>query len=480
MQKINLAFGVGFFFTIFTVGCGTGPNAGQFEINENQSQGEFSQISYENQKVSLDLSAMAAENQAIAQMNVAALNTSSAAALKSRAFFLPSGTKLTLVTEEKCNGGKNLDDADQTVIDDAEKAEADHLAIKARTIVLRRKINLEDLAKKYNSHPCVLEVSSSTQVQVIAAGLTNDPLSSVQLHLPAIQTDEGLKKLFPQLSIKQKVIIAVVDTGVDYNHEDLKTVMWKDSDGSVGYNFVKKNKNPMDDYGHGTHVAGLIGAQGNNGIGVRGILPTGAQIMAVKVLTGKGEGTYADLINGVRWAADHQAKVINLSLAGSGENASMKSALNYAVSKGATVFLAAGNAAVDLGKTFYSPASYGKDIAGAITVGSFDSVYKDRSSFSNYSASSVELSAPGSNGVRSTYPNNNYIDMQGTSMSSPVAAGAAAVAISYLGSKGKSLSPAELEKLIEASAIKSKALVPFVLNGNELNLSRLADSLLKL
>ncbi len=461
-------------------GCGQEKNFGRFESDENFSQDGITQVQYSNQKVNLDLTAMASEDREVIKLNEKFFNHSNVRELSSNALILPARTKLTIVRQENCSdaAAKKLDDSDQTVEGGDQDRASDKLQIKAHTIRLRNQAQLERLAKKYNDNPCILEVSAGTEVSLTAGPLTNDPLLYRQNQLPAIRADEGLKKLFPNLTLSQKVLIAVVDTGVEYTHDDLKNVMWRNSQGHYGYNFADRNTNPMDDNGHGTHVAGLIGAQGNNKTGVRGVLPSGAQIMAVKVFSNKGNGSTADIINGIRWAADNGAQVINLSLAGPGSSYSMKSALRYAVSKGALVLAAAGNASVDLGKSFYFPAGYGREISGMITVGSFDAEYKDRSSFSNYNPNYVEISSPGSGGIYSTYIRNWYLDLQGTSMATPVAAGAAALAISYLKSKGKSISPASLENLLKDSSTKSQALAPFVQNGNAVDVSRMADLLL--
>lgn len=448
------------------------------------SKNAESQTEYSYQKVHLDLSTMAIEDANLAHLNPSVFHMDNADEISEmtlNSFVLPERTKLTIVRDENCKAmtSMNLNDEDHEEIHHAPQIASDQLVIKAHTVVLRKKTNLKQLAQKLNANPCILEVSSATEVFPTALPLTNDPHVPRQKQLAAISADQGYRKLFPSQKPLQPVVVAVIDTGVDYTHEDLRTVMWKNTDGTFGYNFPGKSKNPMDDDGHGTHVAGLIGAQGNNNLGVRGVLPFNTQVMAIKVFPKSGPGTNADIINGIRWAADHGANVINLSLAGPGANSSMRSALVYAVNKGAIVFAAAGNAGVDIGKLFYFPAGYGKDIAGMITVGSFDSVYKDRSSFSNFSSTYVELSSPGSNGVHSTYLGNSYIDLQGTSMATPVAAGAAALAISYLKSKGKKMAPAALEKLIRDSAVSSQILAPFVAEGKALDISRMADMLMK-
>ncbi|MCL4499420.1 MAG: S8 family serine peptidase [Chloroflexi bacterium] len=132
------------------------------------------------------------------------------------------------------------------------------------------------------------------------------------------------------------VIIAVVDTGVDYNHTDLAGKVIK------GYNYVANTTDPMDDNGHGTHVAGEIAAVTDNSYGIAGMAWNG-RILAVKVLDSTGSGNDLDIANGIRYAADNGAKVINLSLGGTGTSQVLDDAVVYARGQGAAVFAAAGN-----------------------------------------------------------------------------------------------------------------------------------------
>src|SRR6185295_3190194 len=130
-----------------------------------------------------------------------------------------------------------------------------------------------------------------------------------------------------------------------------------------GYNFVGKNEIAADDQGHGTHVAGTIAQTTNNGIGVAGLAHC-AKLMPVKVLSGRGWGTMADVAEGIRWAADHGAQVINLSLGSSAKSKVVENASTYAYKKGVVVVAAAGNS----GKSVGYPAAY----EGAIAVSATD------------------------------------------------------------------------------------------------------------
>jgi subtilisin family serine protease len=237
----------------------------------------------------------------------------------------------------------------------------------------------------------------------------------------------------------QGIIVAVIDTGVDYNHQDLKNNIWTntkeiagngiDDDGNGyiddinGWNFESKNNNVLDDNGHGTHVSGTIAAE-NNGIGVTGIAYN-SKIMAVKVLDEKGSGSYSNIAKGIRYAVDNGARVINLSLGGDSASNTLKSAIEYAGSKGVIVVMAAGN---DGGSTPSYPARYADNLG--IAVGAVDK-NNQLADFSNRSGSQEikYVTAPGKE-IYSTVPNNKYAIYNGTSMAAPHVAGVVALMLS--------------------------------------------------
>lgn len=224
-------------------------------------------------------------------------------------------------------------------------------------------------------------------------------------------------------------VVAVLDTGVDYNHEDLddKTIL--------GYNFVNNNNNPMDGNGHGTHVAGTAAAETNNGLGIAGVAPD-TSILAVQVLDSSGSGSLANIVDGIIYAADYGAEVINLSLGCNCDTQAMEDAVDYAWDSGSVVVAAAGNSSTS---TTFEPASYDN----AIAVGAVDE-NNNIASFSNY-GNWVDVTAPGVE-IAGTYPSNRYVYLSGTSMASPHVAGLAAL----LASQGKDNS--EIRRSIENTA----------------------------
>lgn len=232
--------------------------------------------------------------------------------------------------------------------------------------------------------------------------IPNDLLfSQYQWNLPVIETNRG----WDLSKGSEDVIIAVIDTGVDLQHSDL--------DGQLveGYNIVEKDKQPLDDVGHGTHVAGIIGALVNNGEGVAGVSWYN-KIMPVKALDGSGSGTTYAVAEGIIWATDHGAKVINMSLGNYADSQFLHDAVKYAYDRDVVLVAASGN---DNTERPGYPAAYPEVLAVAAT----DSNQK-RAEYSNY-GDYIDVAAPGTN-IASTFPGNQYAALSGTSMASPHAA----------------------------------------------------------
>lgn len=250
-----------------------------------------------------------------------------------------------------------------------------------------------------------------------ASDVPNDPYYGQQWQFGSIQAEGGWSKTHGSTS----VILAVIDTGIDYNHPDLS--------GKVlpGYNYVSGNNDPYDDNGHGSHVAGLAAAMTNNSVGVAGV-DWQARILPLKVLDSSGSGYDSDIASAIRYAADNGAEVINMSLGGSTSSTTLQNAVNYAYGKGVVIVAAAGN---DGSSSVSYPAAYN----GVIAVGAINSS-NQRADFSNY-GTKLDLMAPGVN-VLSTYPGSRYQSMSGTSMASPIVAGGACLVLAaFPGYAGK-------------------------------------------
>lgn len=227
----------------------------------------------------------------------------------------------------------------------------------------------------------------------------NDLLySKYQWNLPIIETEAG----WGVGKGSKNVIVAVVDTGADSNHPDLQGRLLN------GYNVVDPSSPPMDDVGHGTHVTGIISALVNNNQGVAGMTWYNP-VMPVKVLDETGAGNTYNVAQGIIWAADHGAKVINMSLGNYADANFLHDAIKYAYNKDVVLIAASGN---DNSEEPGFPAAYPEVFA----VAAADSA-KQKASFSNY-GDYIDVTAPGVN-IASTYMHSQYAALSGTSMASP-------------------------------------------------------------
>ena len=240
------------------------------------------------------------------------------------------------------------------------------------------------------------------------------------------------------------VVIAVIDTGVDYTHEDLSANIWTnpkevpnngiddDANGFIddvrGWDFYNNDNDPFDDHGHGTHVSGTIGGVGNNGIGVAGV-NWNVKIMPLKFLGASGSGTTAGAISSVQYATLMGVHVMSNSWGGGGFSQALKDVISAANDAGILFVAAAGNSNSNNDVTPHYPSSY--DVPNVVAVAATD--HNDlRASFSNYGASSVHLGAPGVN-TYSTVPTgacslcslSGYLSLSGTSMATPHVSGVA-------------------------------------------------------
>lgn len=271
----------------------------------------------------------------------------------------------------------------------------------------------------------------------------------------------------------KQVVIAVVDTGVDLDHEDLPGKIWSnageiadngsDDDGNGliddvhGWDFVHDNNNPNpeicdgsnDGITHGTHVSGIAAGKTNNDLGIAGI-GWKTKVMALQVGECDGSMTDEDIANAIEYAVMMGADVINLSLGGFGQSSVLESVVGDAIDAGVTVVAAAGNNGINIDRFPFEPAT----IDGVITVAATDE-NDEPASFSNFGTNSVEIAAPGVNIYSTVFyddtdPNFQikYDSYSGTSMATPVVAGV----VSLLKAQAPNLTPAEITTLLTSSA----------------------------
>lgn len=278
------------------------------------------------------------------------------------------------------------------------------------------------------------------------------------------------------LQIGTDIVVAVIDTGLDYNHQDIVGNVWTnpgeiagnriddDNNGFIddtrGWDFVNNDNNPLDDNNHGTHVSGTIAAAGNNAVGVVGV-NWRARIMPLKFLSATGSGTTADAIEAINYSVLMGARVSNNSWGGGGFSQALSDAIAAAGAAGQVFIAAAGNASANNDATPSYPCSY--TLANILCVAATDD--DDRlATFSNFGATSVDLGAPGVS-ILSTTPANTYTSFSGTSMATPHVSGVVALALA----SDPALTAADLKRLVLDNTDPIAALAGITVTGGRLN-----------
>ena len=365
----------------------------------------------------------------------------------------------------------------------------------SRTVLLRSSgRNVSDLLQEYSGRPDVLyaepnyilrkedipnDVSfgsqwglrNTGQTIVFTAGTPEADIHAVQ----AWDIAQGTRS----------VVIGITDTGIDYNHPDLAANMWSApapftvvvggqsiscAAGTHGFNAIIKTCNPMDDDPdwHGTHVAGIIGADGDNGLGVSGVSRV-ASMMGLKFIGSNGTGTTADAIAAIQFAIQVKAtfgaaaniRILNASWGGTNFSQALLDAVNLAAANDMLFVAGAGNESLNNDQTPHYPSSF--NAANIISVAATDN--KDALSFfSNFGATSVHLGAPGTD-IASTRADFSYILQSGTSMATPMVSGAAGLVLSGCPSQ----STAQLKASLLGSVDPVASLQSRTLTGGRLN-----------
>jgi thermitase len=289
--------------------------------------------------------------------------------------------------------------------------------------------------EKKLSNTFTVTCNSDEEASGLYAALQNDPsvdyVQYDELNSLYLQSNDplwnelwGLIKIdcAPAWKISQgeDIIVAVIDTGVDYNHPDIRENIWTGPDGSHGFDFSNNTNDPLDYHGHGTHCAGTIAAITNNATGIAGVAPK-AKIMALKIFPHAYDSVCAQAI---KYAADNGAKIISNSWGPNDrrpQNPTLAEAIDYATAKGCIVVFAAGNNNDDV--QFYSPANHPAVISVAATDRN-----DQRAGFSNFGPL-VNIAAPGVDILSLKANSDGYVGMSGTSMACPHVSGLCALIV---------------------------------------------------
>ncbi|MEH0861081.1 S8 family peptidase [Halobacteriovorax sp. DPLXC-1] len=367
---------------------------------------------------------------------------------------------------------------DESLIDlylDHENVKTAYFDTYADTEKLPRPTDVEKVAPQFNKS---------------RATLFNDPkISRLWAFDSASEYGMGVTRAYEEFgfSTGAPVIVAVVDTGVDYNHEDLKDVMWinedeipgngidDDGNGYIddihGINTLERDSSGeatsdiMDKHSHGTHVSGTIAAKQNNGKGIAGVA-SNVRIMGLRTVPSRGDETDVDVAESFLYAARNGARIINCSFGKSHNEGGdlVKETIDHiAKVYNVLVVTSAGNSSKDIDRYLTYPASF--DSEGMIVIAS-STKYGRFSYFSNYGVENVDLSSPGSS-IYSTTPGNRYGNMSGTSMAAPNASGVAAEVLS----RNPSLTAVELKKLLMDNVVKNSSMDGDILTGGIINLN---------
>jgi subtilisin family serine protease len=351
-----------------------------------------------------------------------------------------------------------------TIIDDPDDAEASTVADQYQT--------LPEVEYAEPNYEIALDQTGKDEV------LANDPKLVDQWSL----TKSSVVQAWTKTTGSRQIVVAVLDSGVEYTHADLANNMWKRPEGMApyqdrdlgtvddvyGYNALTNDGEPTDDNGHGTYCAGIIGADCGNNLGICGV-NWKTQIMPLKFLNAGGFGSVAGALEAINYAIKRKRagvtiRVINASWGLSQRSRSLEDAIQKSYEAGILFVAASGSMSVNNDTTPHYPASY--NIGNIISVGALDK--RDAlAKFSNYGPKSVNLAAPGED-ILTTSLGNDYKQRSGTSMATPLVSGVAALALSAR----PDLSVDQLRSLLLESVDKLPSLRNKVSTGGRINAAR--------
>jgi thermitase len=333
------------------------------------------------------------------------------------------------------------------------------------------------------------DASSSESESSPRANKPNDPMFGDQWALANNGQNGGKEgadisalRAWEKTTGSDDVVVAVLDSGVDYTHPDLKENIWirpakiaayKDRDlGDIddvrGYNAIENDNDPMDENGHGTHCAGIIGAEGGNNEGIAGV-NWKVQIMPLKFMDANGSGTTKDAIEAINYVIDRKqhgvnVRIISASWGSTQKSQALEDIIREAYKAGILFVAASGNSSVDTDQSPHYPSSY--NVGNIISVAATDA-NDQLTSFSNYGARTVHIAAPGKD-ILSTWLENGFREASGTSMATPVVAGVAALVLA----KDPHMTVDQLRKHLLNSVDKLPSLKGKVLTGGRINAAK--------
>lgn len=359
-------------------------------------------------------------------------------------------------------------------------------------VKLPESIQVEEALKIFEDVPDIL--FSEPNYLIHTTKIPNDPSFSNQWGLHNTGSGGGTEdadidaaEVWNITTGSSTVVVAVVDEGIDLNHTDLADNIWTNSNEIAGNDIDDDGNGFVDDVNgwdfyhgdatvyhsksqdsHGTAVAGIIGAVGDNGVGTAGVC-WNVRIMPVKFIA-YGSGTISDAILALNYAVTNGARVINCSWGGSAYSSSLKAAFQDVLNAGVLVVTSAGNSAKNTDNNSHYPSNY--DLDNIISVASTDK-NDELSYFSNYGKITVDLAAPGSS-IYTTKPENTYSYFSGTSAATPFVTGAAAMALSV----NSSLTYQELKDQILNNVDPVNSLTNKTVTGGRLNINNMTNALM--
>jgi thermitase len=378
-----------------------------------------------------------------------------------------------------------------TSIDDLDNADPEAVASYYRSMSdvveyaeANKEIKLEPEYGKFSNDSRADDTS-----ELLAGNAPDDPMFGEQWSLANTGQREGKAKAdinallaWEKKTGSDEVVVAVLDSGVDYRHPDLAQNVWMRPadvaeyydeqigliDDQYGYDAITDSGDPMDENGHGTHCAGIIGADGNNGIGITGI-NWRVKIMPLKFMSKGGFGTTKDAVEAINYVIDRKkagvnVRIISASWGSTQKSKALEDVIRKAGEEGILFVAASGNASSDADRYPHYPSSY--DLPNVISVAALNR--KDElASFSNFGAKRVHIAAPGAE-ILSTWLNGDFREASGTSMATPEVAGVAALVLAV----EPKLSMEDLRTRLFKSVDKLPALSGKVSTGGRLNAAR--------